>query len=42
MAPTRSLHVAGEKLYADRTKHLRSELAPGKGGITGGTGGECG
>ena len=31
MAPTCSLHVAGEKLYVNTTKHLRSELDPGKG-----------
>ena len=31
MAPTRSLHVAGEKLYVNTIKHLRSELDPAKG-----------
>jgi hypothetical protein len=31
MAPTRSLHVAGEKLYVNTIKHLRSELGPAKG-----------
>ena len=30
MAPTRSLHVAGEKLYVNTIKHPRSERDPAK------------